>query len=155
LTTTGVASGWIRLHSLPNKARQWAFQFLMDINASDLLPVLELRSGNDSEFINGAAETWRKEDIPPFSRSRAHKKNGVAARQYLGRDGLEGFEERALAATVCKPPVPPLNFFMSTQKFKSKTRIGSKEIKVYDKPKSLFVRLKEISEVPRPYQRSS
>jgi hypothetical protein len=27
-----------------------------------------------------------------------------------------------------------LNFFMPTQKLKSKTRVGSKEIKVYDGP---------------------
>jgi hypothetical protein len=37
---------------------------------------------------------------------------------------------------------------MPTQKLKSKTRVGSKEIKVYDEPKSPFQRLMESTEVP-------
>jgi hypothetical protein len=36
---------------------------------------------------------------------------------------------------------------MPTQKLKTKTRIGSKEIKVYDEPKSPFQRLIESQEV--------
>jgi hypothetical protein len=38
---------------------------------------------------------------------------------------------------------------MPTQKLQSKTRIGSKEIKVYDEPKSPFLRLTESLEVPQ------
>jgi hypothetical protein len=37
---------------------------------------------------------------------------------------------------------------MPTQKLKSKTRVGSKEIKAYDDPKSPFQRLMESSETP-------
>jgi hypothetical protein len=40
----------------------------------------------------------------------------------------------AFLAAVYAPLTPVLNFFMPTQKLKSKTRIGSKEIKVYDEP---------------------
>jgi hypothetical protein len=36
---------------------------------------------------------------------------------------------------------------MPTQKLKSKTRLGSKEFKVYDEPKSPFQRLIESNEV--------
>jgi hypothetical protein len=42
-----------------------------------------------------------------------------------------------------------LNFFMPTQKLKSKTRVGSKEIKVYDEPQSPFQRLLEHSALPQ------
>ena len=38
---------------------------------------------------------------------------------------------------------PLLNFFMPTQKLQSKTRVGSKESKVYDQPRSPFLRLME------------
>jgi hypothetical protein len=41
---------------------------------------------------------------------------------------------------------------MPAQKLKSKTRIGSKEIKVYDDPKSPFVRLTENSGLPQTYK---
>jgi hypothetical protein len=68
-------------------------------------------------------------------------------REYVGYDRLQGFEEQAFLAAVYKPLVPLLNFFMPTQKLKSKTRAGSKEIKVYDDPQSPFQRLVESSEV--------
>ena len=50
-------------------------------------------------------------------------------------------------AAVYEPLVPLLNFFMPSQKLKSKTRVGSKEIKVYDKPLSPFHRLIESAEL--------
>jgi hypothetical protein len=37
---------------------------------------------------------------------------------------------------------------MPTQKLKSKTRAGSKEIKVYDRPRGPFQRLSESEELP-------
>jgi hypothetical protein len=43
---------------------------------------------------------------------------------------------------------------MPTQKLKSKTRVGSKEIKVYDEPRSPFRRLIECAELPREYKDS-
>ena len=80
---------------------------------------------------------------------RAGQKNGSVVREYAGYDRLEGLEEQALLAAVYKPPVPLLNFFMPTQKLKSKMRVGSKEIKVYDEPRSPFVRLTEKSGLPQ------
>jgi hypothetical protein len=44
--------------------------------------------------------------------------------------------------------------FMPTQKLKSKTRIGSKEIKVYDEPRSPFRRLLECAQLPQEYKDS-
>jgi hypothetical protein len=41
---------------------------------------------------------------------------------------------------------------MLTQKLKSKTRVGSKEIKVYDESRSPFQRLMEHPELPQPYK---
>ncbi|MDR2019827.1 MAG: hypothetical protein LBQ14_03585, partial [Treponema sp.] len=61
---------------------------------------------------------------------RVEQKNGAIVREYVGYDRLEGLEEQALLAAVYAPLVPLLNFFMPTQKLTSKTRVGSKEIKV-------------------------
>ncbi|MDR2447810.1 MAG: hypothetical protein LBD58_11095 [Treponema sp.] len=44
------------------------------------------------------------------------------------------------------------NFFMPTQKLKSKTRVGSKEIKVYDEPRGLFQMLMENRELDKEYK---
>ena len=157
LSTTDVASGWLELYALLNNAQKWTFEALSDINDTTLLPVLEFHSDNGSEFINNHTETWCKKNGIPFTRSRSNKKNdncfveqknGAVVREYVGYDRLEGLEEQALLADVYRSLVPLLNFFMPTQKLKSKTRVGSKEIKVYDEPKSPFQRLMESSQTP-------
>jgi transposase InsO family protein len=156
LTATDVASGWIELRSLLNNAHRWTFQALSDIKSSVPLPVLEFHSDNGSEFINNATEKWCSTNSLPFTRSRDHKKNdncfveqknGAVVREYVGHDRLEGLEEQALLAAVYKPLVPLLNFFMPIRKLKSKIRVGSKEIKVYDDPASPFQRLMESAEL--------
>jgi len=58
-------------------------------------------------------------------------------------------EEQALLADIYKYLVPLLNFFMPTQKLKSKTRVGSREIKVYDVPRTPFQRLMDSEYVPQ------
>jgi hypothetical protein len=158
LTATDVASGWIELRSLLNNAHKWTFQALSNIKTTAILPVLEFHSDNGSEFINNATEIWCTDNGIPFTRSRDHKKNdncfveqknGAVVREYVGYDRLEGSQEQALLTAIYQPLVPLLNFFMPTQKLKSKTRIGSKEIKVYDKPISPFQRLSKSEEVPQ------
>ena len=156
LTATDVASGWIELRSLLNNAHKWTFEALADIKSTLPLPVLELHSDNGSEFINNATEAWCKNQDLKFTRSRDHKKNdncfveqknGAVVREYVGYSRLEGTQEQALLSAVYRSLVPLLNFFMPTQKLKSKTRIGSKEIKVYDEPRSPFQRLIESAEL--------
>ena len=158
LTATDVASGWLQLRPMLNNAQRWSFEALSSIHASAILPVSEFHSDNGSEFINNYTETWCKNNDIPFTRSRSNKKNdncfveqknGAVVREYVGYDRLEGVEEQTLLAAVYQPLVPLLNFFMPTQKLKSKTRIGSKEIKVYDEPKSPFHRLIESLKTPQ------
>ena len=94
----------------------------------------------------------------PFSRSSDHQKNdncfveqknGAVVREYVGCDRLSGTEEQALLAAIYAPLAPLLNFFMPTRKLKSKTRIGSKAIRVYDEPRSPFERLTESEGLPQ------
>jgi transposase InsO family protein len=163
LTATDVASGWIELRSLLNNARKWTFEALAHIKTAATLPVNEFHSDNGSEFINYATERWCKDTGIPFTRSRdrrkndncfVEQKNGAVVREYVGYDRLEGIEEQALLAAVYRPLCPMLNFFMPTQKLKSKTRVGSKEIKVYDEPKSPFQRLIETSQLPQDIKKN-
>ena len=158
LTATDVFSGWIEPRSLLNNAHSWTFKALSDIRGSVPLPVLEFHSDNGSEFINNATEAWCKKEGIAFTRSRSHKKNdncfveqknGAVIREYVGYDRLEGLQEQALLAAIYRPLAPLLNFFMPTQRLKSKTRVGSKEIKVYDEPRSPFQRLMDSAELPQ------
>jgi hypothetical protein len=156
LTVTDIAFGWIELRSLLNNAQKWTFEALSDIKKTVLLPVIEFHPDNGSEFINNATEAWCRREGILFTRSRdrrkndncfVEQKNGAVVREYIGYDRLEGIEEQALLADVYKHLVPLLNFFMPSQKLKRKTRVGSKEIKVYDKPRSPFQRLIESTEL--------
>ena len=156
LTATDVFSGWVEPRALLNNAHSRTFKALSDIRGSVPLPVIEFHRDNGSEFINNAAESWCKTEGVAFTRSRSRKKNdncfveqknGAVVREYVGYDRLEGAEEQALLAAVYKPLAPLLNFFMPTQKLKSKTRVGSKESKVYDAPRSSFQRLVESERV--------
>ena len=158
LTATDVASGWIELHSLLNNAQKWTFEALAAIATTTPLPVLEFHPDNGSEFINHYTQEWCTTNGIRFTRSRdrrkndncfVEQKNGAVVREYVGYDRLEGLEEQALLAAIYKPLTPLLNFFMPTQKLKSKTRVGSKEIKAYDEPKSPFQRLMESPQTPQ------
>jgi hypothetical protein len=80
------------------------------------------------------------------------QKNGAVVREYVGYDRFADFEEQALLAAVYKLLVPFLNFCMPIQNLKNKTRVGSKEIKVYDEPRSPFQWLMECTELPQEYK---
>jgi hypothetical protein len=158
LTLTDIASGWIELKALLNNAHKWTFQALSDFRRTTLLPVLEFHSDNGSEFINKATEIWCHTEEMPFTRSRerqkndncfVEQKNGAVVRTYVGYDRLEGLEEQEMLAAVYEPLVPLLNFFMPTRKLKSKTRIGSKESKSYDEPRSPLQRLLGCAGLPQ------
>jgi len=163
LTATDVASGWILLCPLLNNAQKWTFEALAHIKNTVPLPILEFHSDNGSEFINNTTELWCKRSGIPFTRSRDHKKNdncfveqknGAVVREYVGYDRLEGLHEQALLADIYLSLVPLLNFFMPTRKLKSKTRIGSKESKAYDEPRSPFQRLIESERTPQKTKES-
>ena len=160
LTATDIYSGWIFLYPLLNKAFSWTFQSLKDILRLIPFPFREFHSDNGSEFINTAVEKWCNdpEHTVPFTRSRDHQKNdncfveqknGAVVREYVGYDRLSGTEEQAFLTAIYAPLAPLLNFFMPTRKLKSKTRIGSKETRVYDEPRSPFARLLESAELPQ------
>jgi hypothetical protein len=114
----------------------------------------EFHSDNGSEFINQVITDWHRNPLCPipFSRSRDHQKNdhcfveqknGTVVREYIGYDRLEGEVLRTRLAEVYHSLVPLLNFFMPTMKLASKVKVGSKEIKKYDTPRSPYQRLME------------
>ncbi|MDR1094864.1 MAG: transposase family protein [Spirochaetaceae bacterium] len=154
LSATDVASGWICLFSLLNKAHRWTFTALKDIYSTLPFPLREFHSDNGSEFINQVITDWHRNPVCPipFSRSRDHRKNdncfveqknGAVVREYIGYDRLEGTVLQACLAEVYRFLPPLLNFFMPTMKLESKVKVGSKEIKKYDVPRSPYQRLLE------------
>jgi hypothetical protein len=84
LTVGNVASGWICLYSLLNKAHRWTFAALKDIYANLPFPLREFHSDNGGEFINQVVtDRLRNPVCPvPFTRSIDHKKNDNCLRTF-------------------------------------------------------------------------
>jgi len=142
LTATDVYSGWVELRPTLNKAHKWVFLALLDIKSSLPFPLTGIDSDNGSEFINSALLKWCKDERIQFTRSRSYRKNDncfveqknfTCVRNFVGYYRFSAEAERDALADVYRSLCPLLNFFMPTIKLISKTRVGTKIKKVYDK----------------------
>jgi len=142
LSGTDVFSGWIELRPTLNKAHKWVLEALEGIHGSLPFPLLGLDSDNGSEFINSALLKWCQAEGIQFTRSRAYRKNdncfieqknNSCVRNFVGYDRFSSPAHRDALAAVYRSLCPLLNYFMPTLKLLSKTRVGSKIKKVYDK----------------------
>jgi hypothetical protein len=142
LSATDVYSAWVELRPTLNKAHRWVFQALLDIKSSLPFPLLGFDSDNGSEFINNALLKWCAQEHIQFTRSRAYhkndncfveQKNNSCVRNFVGYGRFSSAAHWDALARVYKSLCPLLNYFMPTQKLLSKTRVGSKIKKVYDK----------------------
>ena len=142
LSATDVYSGWVELRSLLNKAQKWILEALPTIKSSLPFPFLGLDSDNGSEFINKPLQLWCSQQSIQFTRSRPYRKNdncyveqknNSCVRNFIGYDRFSSLAERDALAAVYHPLCLLLNYFMPTLKLISKTRVGSKIKRVYDK----------------------
>jgi hypothetical protein len=150
LTATDVYSGWIEMRALLNKAHKWTLEGFTAILEGLPFPMLGLDTDNGGEFINKDMIAWCKKHDVQFTRSRPYKKNdnchieqknNKCVRDYVGYYRFTTQQECNALAAVYHALCPLLNYFMPTVKLVSKTRIGAKVRKVYDKPMSPYQRL--------------
>ncbi|GHV89440.1 integrase [Spirochaetia bacterium] len=158
LTATDVYSGWIELRALLNKAHKWTYEGFTDIFDDIPFPMSGLDTDNGSEFINKDMIAWCTERGVQFTRSRPYKKNdnchieqknNKCVRDYVGYYRFSTPQERDALAAVYHALCPLLNYFMPTVKLMTKTRIGAKVRKVYDKPMSPYQRLLAYPDLPQ------
>jgi len=142
LTATDVYSGWVELRPLLNKAHKWVLQALSDIKSSLQFPLSGIDGDNGSEFINSALLKWRRDERIQFTRTRAYHKNDncyveqknySCVRAFAGCDRFSTAAELDALAALYRSLCPLINFFIPSEKLISKTRVGSKIRKVYDK----------------------
>jgi len=142
LTATDVFSGWVELYPTLNKAHKWVYQALGDIKSSLPFPFLGLDSDNGAEFINDALLNWANTEGIQFTRSRPNRKNDncyveqknfACVRNFVGYYRFDASAECAALKAIYHSLCTLLNYFIPTQKLLSKTRVGSKIKKVYDK----------------------
>jgi hypothetical protein len=142
LVSTDVFSGWVELRPTLNKASKWVYEGMEDIRTSLPFPFLGMDSDNGQEFMNKPLLQWCIKHGIRFTRSRPYRKNDncyveqknhPCVRNIVGYYRFENAAERDALARVYRSLCPLLNYFMPTQKLLSKTRVGSKIKKVYDK----------------------
>jgi hypothetical protein len=101
-----------------------------------------LDSDNGSEFVNSALLKWCRDGCVQFTRSRAYRKNDnrfveqknfTCVRNFVGYCRFSAAAERDALAAVYRSLRPLLNFFTPNIKLLSKTRVGAKIKKAYDK----------------------
>lgn len=160
LDCVDIATTWTEQRAVWGKGYQPVIEQIGDIEKALPFPLRGVDSDNGGEFLNYHLLrylTERKEPIQ-FTRSREYKKddnahveqkNWTHVRQWLGYDRLDD------------PNVVPLmndlyrtewrlfhNFFCPSMKLISKTRVASKTVKRYDKPKTPYQRVLESADVP-------
>ncbi|GHV35026.1 integrase [Spirochaetia bacterium] len=153
LTVTDVASGWSEFRALRNKAHKWTLEGLQNVHSTLPFAMIELHSDNGSEFINyDTLNWWKITKTLDLSRSRsrhkndncyAEQKNNAFVRNYIGYYRLDTEKELAALGRVYAALCPLLNCFIPNKKLISKTSVGSKTVKNYDRPKTPYQRLLE------------
>jgi len=156
LTVTDIATGWTEIRTVRNKAARHVFCGLVEIQAALPFPLLGIDSDNGSEFINAHLLNWCTSQQITFTRSRpansndgchVEQKNWDIARRTVGYWRYDTPGEIAILNQIWPTLSPLINLFTPQQKLLTKTRVGAKVIKTYDKARTPYQRLLAHSDV--------
>ena len=133
LDVTDVASGWIELAAVPNKAQTNVFEALMAIRQRLPFPVLGFDSDNGGEFINNQMLRFCQAEKITFTRSRPYRKNDncyveqknwSVVRQAAGYGRYESPESCRLLNELYAHVCVHTNFFLPSLNLKETVRTG-------------------------------
>lgn len=150
LTVTDIATGWTEVRSVPNKAARHVFIALVEIQGALPFPLLGIDSDNGSEFINAHLLRWCLDNKITFTRSRpgnkndgchVEQKNWDIARRTVGYWRYDTPGDIALLNQIWPILSVLINLFTPQQKLISKTRVGAKVSKRYDRAQTPYQRL--------------
>lgn len=156
LDLTDIATCWTETDAVRNRAQVWVFEAIKDIEQRLPFPLLGLDSDNDGAFINDQLFRYCTERNITFTRSRAYKKNDncfveqknySVVRRAVGYLRYDTPEELATLKELYRHLRLYTNFFQPVMKLQSKTRIGSRVTKKYDKPKTPYKRVLESKHI--------
>ena len=153
LNSVDIASGWTEQRACWGKGEKGVVEMVKSIEENIPFNLSGFDCDNGSEFLNWHLLKYltnRKRPVD-FSRSRPYKKNDNAhvenknwthIRQYLGYQRFDNKELVDMMNDLYQNEWNLyFNFFIPSVKLISKQRVGSKTIKVYDKPKTPAQRL--------------
>jgi len=154
-----IASEWTEQRAIWGKGAQGTLEAMKDIEKTLPFTIKGFDCDNGSEFLNWHLVRYFIEREKPvaFTRARAYHKNDNAhiegknwthIRQMLGYKRFDNPKLTDLLNELYTSEWNDyFNFFIPSVKLISKTRVGSKIIKVHDKPKTPFKRLMESEHI--------
>src|SRR3989337_2864147 len=155
LDVTDVCTGWTETRAVRNKAQVWVFEALEQIRECLPFKLLGIDSDNGSEFINDQLYRYCLKEGITFTRARAYRKNdncyveqknwSVVRRAlgYLRYDNTP--EELEIINRLHGYLRLYTNHFQPVMKMIEKTRVGSRVKKKYDKPRTPYQRVLDLS----------
>jgi hypothetical protein len=153
LNMTDLVSGWTEQRAIWHKKDEDIKNAILDVKASLPFNIWALHSDCGSEFLNNSVAGFfsRPESQILFTRGRAYKKNDQAhieqknfthVRRILGYSRIENKQALLILQDIYKNEHRLLmNFFYPQVRLKSKTRVGAKYRRTYDRPKTPFQKL--------------
>ena len=149
LNVVDIETRWTEPIALPNKGQKATFEGIMTMRQRLPFPLLGIDSDSGSEFINHHLYNYCQDEKITFTRARPYKKNDQAhveqrnwtvVRQVVGYARYESSEALILLNVIYEDLRLFVNFFQPVMKLMSKTRVGSKVRKKYDKAQTPFQR---------------
>ncbi len=163
LNFVDIATCWDVSAACKNKAQVHVFEAIRAIVARFPFDVLGIDSDNGSEFINAHMLKYCIDNEITFTRSRAHKKNDSCfveqknysvVRRNVGYLRHDTDEELRVLNELYIYLDSYVNYFQPVLKLISKTRVGSKLSKKYDKAKTPFRRVLESRSIDDKIKKS-
>ena len=123
---------------------------MKEIKERLFFPLKGIDSDNGNEFINAHLLNYCKKEHITFTRARPYRKNDncfveqknySVVRRAVGYLRYDTDEEMRIMNKLYDVLSLYINFFLPSMKLLEKTRIGSKVIKKYDKPRAPYKRI--------------
>lgn len=153
LTMTDLYSGWTENRAVWKKESRTVMGAIESIELSLPFYVKGFASDNGNEFLNHDLHSYffNRKNRVEFVRRRPYKKNDNAhveqknwthVRELFGYERFDYIKQVQMMNEIYQHLWNPLwNFFTPVMKLQSKTRVGGKIVKKWDKPKTPYHRL--------------
>jgi len=154
LDVTDVCTGWTETRAVRNKAQVWVFEALKQVRECLPFKLLGIDSDNGSEFINDQLYRYCLKEGITFTRARAYRKNDncyveqknwSVVRRALGYLRYDTPGELEIINRLHGYLRLYTNHFQPVMKMIEKTRVGSRVKKKYDKPRTPYQRVLDLS----------
>lgn len=150
LCAVDIASCWVELQAVWGKGQARVGGAIHRVSTLLPVPLVGLDSDNGSEFINQRLYAYCQRHAITFTRSRPWKKNdnahveqknGAIVRHLVGYDRFTSKAAYVHLARVYALARLHVNFFQPVEKLVSKTRVGARTRRYYDRAQTPYQRL--------------